>query len=349
MNDLRSFAIHEVNPLVTESASGTPGTLATLHLLHPPAGAYELDIHGFIHGSLSVEEACCTDGIRVRLPDNDAGYVISFPVCGAILALHRGREFDIGPGKAVVFQPLDEVMMMTDNNFDVLVVRIDAAALEDALEARLGYPVRRPLPLASTLDLGTAAARGWAASLRHVFDAAVPRGLLANPMIAEPLQHSLLDGLLKAIDHPYREALDASVRSWGPRTVRHGVDMMEAFPQRPFTMAALAAEAGVSVRALQECWSRHRDVRPMSYLHGVRLTRAHLDLQEHAPGETTVAATALRWGFARPAQFATGYVTRVACPQARPCEDQLTPERRSTAFRAAQVSAGSGGPIVKEE
>jgi AraC-like DNA-binding protein len=52
----------------------------------------------------------------------------------------------------------------------------------------------------------------------------------------------------------------------------------------------------------------------MSYLHGVRLARAHLDLQEHAPRETTVAATALRWGFARPAQFATGYVTRYGVP-----------------------------------
>jgi AraC-like DNA-binding protein len=274
MPDLRSFAIHEVNPLVAES----------------------------------------TDGTRVRLTGNDAGYVISFPVRGPMLALHRGREFDIGPGKAVVFQPLAEVMMMTGDNFDVLVVRIDAAALEDALEARLGYPVRRPLPLAPTLDLGTAAARGWAASLRHVLDAAVPRGLLGNPMIAEPLQDSLLDGLLRAIDHPYREALDAPVPSWGPRTVRRGVDVIEASPQQPFTTAALAADADVSVQAFEECWSRHRGASAMSYLHGVRLARAHLDLEEHAPGETTVAATALRWGFARSAQFATGYTRRYGLP-----------------------------------
>jgi hypothetical protein len=40
-------------------------------------------------------------------------------------------------------------------------------------------------PAAATLDLDTGAGRGWAASLRHVLDAAVPGGLLANPVIAE--------------------------------------------------------------------------------------------------------------------------------------------------------------------
>ena len=282
MPDLRSFAIHEVNPLVAESASSLP---------------------------LSVQEACCTHGTRMRLTGNNAGYVISFPIREPMLALHRGRELDIGPGKAMVFRPLAEVMMMTDDNFDVLVVRIDAAALEDALEARLGYPVRRPL--APTLDLGTAAARGWAASLRHIVDAAVPGGLLGNPMIAEPLQDSLLDGFGPSTTRT--GSLDAPVPSWGPRTVRRGVDVIEASPQQPFTMAALAADADVSVRAFEECWSRHRAPAPCLSAR-VRLARAPLDLEEHAPGETTVAATALRWGFARSAQFATGYARRYGLP-----------------------------------
>jgi AraC-like DNA-binding protein len=317
MTNPRLFAIQELNPLVAESASGTPGVSATLELLHRPTGTYKLEVHGFVCGPLSVEEACCTDGTRVRLPRGDAGYVISFPVRGAILAMHRGREFDLCPGQAVVFQPPAEAAMTTDDGFDVLVVRVNAAALEDALEARLGYPVRRPLPLAPTLDLGTGAGRGWAALLRHLVDAAVPGGLLANPVIAEPLQDSLLNGLLRAIDHPYREALDAPVRSWGPRTVRRSVETIEAFPQRPLTMAALAADASVNIRVLDECWRRHRDVQPMRYLRRVRLTHAHLDLQEHAPGETTVAATAFKWGFARPAWFTASYTGYYGLPPAQ--------------------------------
>jgi AraC-like DNA-binding protein len=289
MADLRLFALHQFDPLVAESAVQTRAVPASLDLVHRPAGSYKLEVHGFVRGPLSVEETCCTDGTRMRLPSEDPGYVVSFSVRGAMLAVHRGRELDLGPGRAVMFQPPAEMIMTTKDDFDVVIVRVDAVALEDALEARLGYPVRRPLPL--TLDLGTAAGRGWAELVRHVLRCAVPGGPLTNPVIAEPLQDSLLDGLLRASDHPYREALDAPVRSWGPSTVRRGVDTIEAFPQRPFTMAGLAADAGVSVPVLQECWQRHRGVRPMRYLQQVRLTCAHHDLDEHAPGETTVAAT----------------------------------------------------------
>ncbi|HET9117655.1 MAG TPA: AraC family transcriptional regulator [Pseudonocardiaceae bacterium] len=314
MADPRLFAIHELDPQVAESASATPGETATLQLLHRPTEAYQLDVHGFASGPVSVEEASCTDQARMRLPSGDAHYVISLPVRGAVLAMYRGKELDLRPGQAVVFQPPAEAVMTTDDDFDVLVVRVDAAALEDALEGQLGYPVRRPLPLAPTLDLDSAAGRGWATLLRYLVNAAVPGGPLANPVIAEPLQNSLLGWLLQAIDHPYREALDGSVRSWGPRTVRHRVDTIEAFPQRPLTTAGLAADAGMNVRVLQQCWRRHRDVTPMGYLRGVRLACAHRDLEEHAPGDTTVSATAFNWGFARPARFTTRYTRRYGLP-----------------------------------
>jgi AraC-binding-like domain len=142
MADLRFYAIHELDPLVAESAVRDADALVSPDLLHPPAGTYELDVHGFVCGPLSVEQAYCTDGSRVRLPA-DAGYVISFPVRGTMLAVHRGHEVDLVSGRAVVCQPLAEVMMTTDNDFDVLVMRVNAGALEDALEAQLGYPVRR--------------------------------------------------------------------------------------------------------------------------------------------------------------------------------------------------------------
>jgi AraC-like DNA-binding protein len=314
MVNLRLYAIHEFDPLAAESVVQDADVIASPAPLHRSSRTYQLDLHGFVRGPLSVGEACCTDSARVRLPTDGTSYVISFPVRGVVHAVQRGHELDLAPGRAVVSQPPAEVVMTAGDEFDVIVVRVDATALEDALEAQLGYPVHRPLPLAPTLDFSTAAGRGWAALVRYVAHAAVPGGLLTNPMIAEPLQDSLLDGLLRTIDHPYREALDAPVGSWGPGTVRRGVDTMEAFPHRPFTMAALAADASVSVRVLAACWQRHRDVRPMRYLDGVRLARARLDLVDHAPGETTVAATAFQWGFARPAQFALSYIGRYGLP-----------------------------------
>lgn len=40
-------------------------------------------------------------------------------------------------------------------------------------------------------------------------------------------------------------------------------------------------------------------MRPVDYVRGVRLTRAHADLRDADPAEWSVAAVAHRWGFAR--------------------------------------------------
>ncbi|MGH4023437.1 MAG: hypothetical protein ACRDRV_02515, partial [Pseudonocardiaceae bacterium] len=58
-----------------------------------------------------------------------------------------------------------------------------------------------------------------------------------------------------------------------PSTVRRCVDTIQAFPQRPFTTAALAADTGVSVTVLEQCWQRHHSGRPLRYLQEVRHPR----------------------------------------------------------------------------
>lgn len=125
-----------------------------------------------------------------------------------LFAIHESDP--LHPQRTVVSQPPAETVMTTEDDSDVFVVRVDSAALEDALETRLGYSVCRPLRLAATLRLGTAAGQRWAALVRLVLHTA-PGRLLTNPMIAEPLQHAVLDGLLWASDHPYRDALDTPV------------------------------------------------------------------------------------------------------------------------------------------
>ena len=122
------------------------------------------------------------------------------------------------------------------------------------------------------MTLGSAAGRMWADTVRLVADTtADTASVLADPMSAEPLQETLLVRLLLAADHPHRDALDERVPTWGPRTVRRCVEYIEDHPERPLTPAGLAADAGLSIRALEGCWLRHRDVRPGHYVGRVRL------------------------------------------------------------------------------
>ena len=253
-----------------------------------------------------VEETRGTDGIHLRLPDRPS-YQVGLPVRGPLHADHRGKELDLGPGRAAVFSPWPETTVVTGDRFDMLLVDVGSAALEDMLEALLGRTVRRPLRLLTSMTVSTAAGRTWAGTVRLVADATTDTSsVLANPMSAEPLQDTLLVRLLLAADHPHRDALDERVPTWGPRAVRRCVDYIEDHPERPLTLAGLAADAGLSVRALEGCWLRHRDVRPGHDVGRVRLGRAHRDLQFYRPGETTVTAVARSWGF-RPQPFVAAY------------------------------------------
>ena len=281
----------------------------SMHLDHRPAARFAFHRHTVACGPFSVEETQCTDGVHIDLADQ-SDYAVGLPIRGPLHAEHRGQELDLGPGRAAVFAPSAEAAVDTGDGFDVVLVHIRSGALEDALEALLGRPVRRPLPLPPTMTLDTAAGRALAATIRLVVHAQPDTdSVLGKPISAEPLQYRLMVQLLLAADHPERDALDERVPTWGPRTVRRCVDLIEAHPEWPLTLADLAAGAGLSIRALEGCWLRHRDRLPGHDIGRVRLDRAHRDLESHRPGETTVDAVATSWGF-RPRRFVTAYGTR---------------------------------------
>jgi AraC-like DNA-binding protein len=280
-----------------------------MHLDHHPAAGFAFHQHTVACGPFSVEETRCTDGVHLDLLDQFE-YAVGVPIRGPLHTEHRGQELDLGPGRAAIFAPSEEAAVDAPDDFDVVLVHIRSGALEDALEALLGRPVRRPLPLPATVPLDSAAGRALAATIGLAVHAQPDtRSVLDRPIGAEPLQYRLMVQLLLAADHPERDALDGPVPTWGPRTVRRCVDLIEEHPEWPLTLADLAAGAGLSVRALEGCWLRHRDQPPGHDIGRVRLDRAHRDLESHRPGETTVDAVATYWGFGtRP--FVTAYTAR---------------------------------------
>ncbi|NMO88306.1 AraC family transcriptional regulator [Actinomycetospora sp. TBRC 11914] len=302
--DTRSSDVHETDPRRAEEH-----LTAALRLAHSPQARFALHLHRITRGPLSVEDVRCSEGIRMRI-DDDPGYLAGLPVRGPIHADHHGRGLDLGPGQAVVVTPFAPAAVTTGDGTHVVVVRVEAAALEDALEALLGRTVQRPLRLPASTVPPTAGGAAWAGVVRSVgAPGPGPAALLANPLSAEPLQAALLAGLLRLTEHPEREALDAPVRTWGPRPVREGLDLVEAHPELPLTSGSVAARVGLSVLALQGCWRRHRDVLPRDDVDRVRMGRAHRDLESHRPDETTVSAVARSWGFS-PRTFPAAYGAR---------------------------------------
>lgn len=204
--------------------------------------------------------------------------------------------------------------MTTSDDYSSLAVKVAPGALENALEALLGRPVTQPLDLGPAIDLRTRAGAGWARLVRLLVTEAGPGGMAGSEMVAAPLREAVLHGLLRAVDHPHRDALDAPAPSFGPAALRRVVDAVEADPARDLTLTDMARTAAVSVRTLQELYRRHLDTTPTEHLRRTRLARAHRQLRESDPSETTVSAVARRWGFVHIGRFARTYRARYGEP-----------------------------------
>ncbi|WP_214371207.1 AraC family transcriptional regulator [Pseudonocardia sp. H11422] len=309
------FSYHEIGIDQAQAAVGESYYLITSMGLIDRRAPYEFHLDGVALGALSVGRAWYNAGIDVAMADLQTCYYVNFPQTGGMQADHRHRSVEIVPGRAAVYQPVGDVRMRTSGDYSSYAVRIDRAALENALAARLGRPTTGPLALGASLDLTRPAGANWARLVRLLANEALAhrstrRTALTNPLIAAPLHDAVLAGLLQATDHPDREALEQSIRAWGVAPVHRAIDAMHAYLDQPFTPTGLAQIAGCSVRSLQEGFRRHVGLTPLQNLRQVRLEHAHHDLANGDPTYSTVTDIACHWGFTHLGRFATTYRAR---------------------------------------
>jgi AraC-like DNA-binding protein len=265
-------------------------------------------------GPLTVGQISFAGPVSLVVAELDA-YHVSMPTTGRMQARHAGHEVVAGPSTGVVFGPGNPVYTMHDANSAELAVKIERAALEQELAALLGHPVEGPIELPPAIDLSGGPGHSWSRLVRLLRDELeYPQSLIYQPLIAEQLRSSVLSGLLLSIPHRYHDELTGPAVAGPPRALRRVVDAIHDEPEKPFTVADLAAIAGMSVRSLQEGFRRHLGYTPMAYLQQERLLRAHETLRGADPLSMTVATVAHRWGFAHLGRFASAYRTRFGEP-----------------------------------
>lgn len=86
---------------------------------------------------------------------------------------------------------------------------------------------------------------------------------------------------------------------------RATADYLRAHCGQPVRIGGLAAQFGISVRALQLAFRRTYGVTPHEYLREARLQSAHLDLTSDP--SVSIAEVAYRWGFSSPSRFSRYY------------------------------------------
>ncbi|MEU4562279.1 AraC family transcriptional regulator [Actinoplanes sp. NPDC023936] len=252
-------------------------------------------------------------GVDVRIDAGELGaYHVNLPFSGHMVFRQGSSAPRLASAThAGVYLPTGHTIVdRWSGDCRIIAVKIGRAELENHLSLILDAPVRGPIDLTPELDVRRGAGAAWARLARMVAADTSEAGLTRHPVIGARLREVLVSGLLAASDHRYRDAMERHRPALAaPGAIRRVAEAMRAQPGRPFTVADLAAIAGVGVRSLQQSFQRYAGMPPMTYLRQLRLGLVHEELRQAAPG-TTVAQVAYRYGFTHHSRFAAAYRER---------------------------------------
>ena len=190
----------------------------------------------------------------------------------------------------------------------VVMARLDRAALSGALGILLPRTGPDRLRIASAAISGAEgfALYGAVQMIARAFNdfgspEAVPAAqsrLLAQQMLVTTLL-TVPHSLSARLHEPALPAPDAKVQA--------ALGLVAAEQCADRTILDLAAELGISLRALELGFRRELGTTPHEYVRASRLGRVHEELARADAKRTTVSAVANKWGFAHHSRFARAY------------------------------------------
>ena len=310
-----AISLHTAEPDEAQEICGRVYFPHRLTVLHEPA-SFAMSLSALSLGPVAAGRLGYAGEVRLETAELETGYEINVPLSGRLLTRSGPAEVCATPVTGALYRPDSKTRLQGwADGGELFGLKIERHALEARLGELAGRPVRGVIPLGPSLDLRAGAGRRWWALARALAAlTADPDGPLAQPMVVRPLVESVLVALLYAAEHPYRGALAVSCPRAGTATVSRAVDLLEAGPERPWTVGDLARRVGVSTRALQYGFAAQTGMSPMAYLRQVRLQRADADLRAADGTDRGVAGVASRWGFTNFGRFAAAYRTRYGHP-----------------------------------
>ena len=234
---------------------------------------------------------------------------VSFITGGRMLIQDGGHSTVASARHAAALCFHQELTMRWTPGLRQLMLTIDKPRIERYLQNLLHAPVDRPLRFNTRIDLASGGGAGIAAAVLTLRRALARCGKAGPPpVLATEIEHSILTTLLLGQRHNYTDAIFSAQPLPAPRVVRRVVELIDAAPQKAFTVADLALHAGVSERSLHAAFRRQLGMSPMSYVRSRRLQQAHDELLQLDPTTgAKVTDVALRHGFTHTGRFAAAY------------------------------------------
>lgn len=194
-----------------------------------------------------------------------------------------------------------------DVSLELLTVDPTHFATQAAVHLAGTGAVLRPVAAERAGPISQEAASLWHSTADHVATAAADLTLFELPLVRATLLDLSVMTLLRAFplasDPDFMTGIDAH-----PRALRRALQYMEDHVGDPITVPMIADAARLSVRSLQNGFTRHLGTTPMRHLRRLRLHAAHDQLIAADPdGGLTVEHIARRWGFTHLGRFAGAY------------------------------------------
>jgi AraC-like DNA-binding protein len=187
-----------------------------------------------------------------------------------------------------------------------LILRLNEQPLVQKLTALLGAKPKGELRFEAAILAEEPRAQGLSELVRFLSQQLDSATAKLPAAVCRELEQAVQVAFLYASRHTFSHLLERPESMPAPGIVRRMEEFIEAHWQEAITIERLAAEAGVSTRALFRAFERSRGYSPMAFAKGIRLKRAREILMSGDPG-VSVTATAFKTNFANPSRFAKDY------------------------------------------
>jgi len=208
----------------------------------------------------------------------------------------------------VIQSPEDVGKIRTSECSKILGFAIDEAAVAREMENRLGHPLGVRIKFAPGMNTESAIGQLFR---REVIGLCLELDKNYTERLGiRQMERSLISLLIDGHLHNYNRILHRET-STGPWQVRAVEEFIREHADQALSLGDLAVVAGVSARALQFSFRKHRGCSPMRFLRATRLERVRAELLT-SEDRTSVSAAATKWGFLHFGRFAAEYRKRYA-------------------------------------
>ena len=217
-----------------------------------------------------------------------------------------GRTTDINDSQLAITPAGCRSRTVCEAGHERLTFRLSEPVLLQRLTALLGAKPKGELTFQPAIAAGEPHAQTLSNLIRFLAQQLDSTASQLPAAVCRELEHAIQIAFLYAGRNSFSHLLENQESTPAPWVVRRIEEFIEANWQQPVTIDRLAAEAGVSARAIFRAFERRRGYSPMAFAKAIRLKRAREILTSGDPA-VSVTAAAFKSNFASPSRFAKDY------------------------------------------